>query len=370
MKFIRLNLIILFIYLLICNQLQSQNLNDEKFVVVLDAGHGGKDPGNMGNGYYEKNIALNIALAIGKKLELNKDIRTIYTRKTDVFVDLFQRADIANSANADLFVSIHCDAHNSSAFGAGTFVLGLHANQRNFEVAKKENSVIFLEDNYEINYNGFDPNNPESVIGLMLMQEEYLDQSITAAASIQNRFVNELGRKNRTVKQAGFIVLKYTYMPSVLVETGFLTNKREGSFLNSTKGQDLMANSISKAILDYKKNLDNSLNKLISDKIPKKEKTKIQQKKPKLIYKIQFAASKRMIELKPYNFKGVNLLTRSFENEIYRYFHGSFIKYKLANKELKKIKRNGYKKAFIVPFLNDKKTSLQKALEIEKNIKS
>ena len=369
MKFIRLNLIILFIYLLICNQLQSQNLNDEKFVVVLDAGHGGKDPGNMGNGYYEKNIALNIALAIGKKLELNKDIRTIYTRKTDVFVDLFQRADIANSANADLFVSIHCDAHNSSAFGAGTFVLGLHANQRNFEVAKKENSVIFLEDNYEINYNGFDPNNPESVIGLMLMQEEYLDQSITAAASIQNRFVNELGRKNRTVKQAGFIVLKYTYMPSVLVETGFLTNKREGSFLNSTKGQDLMANSISKAILDYKKNLDSSLNKLILDKIPKKEKTKIQQKKPKLIYKIQFAASNRMIELKPFNFKGLNLLSRSFENEIYRYFYGSFTKYKQANKELKKIKRKGYKKAFIVPFVHDKKTPLQKALEIEKNIK-
>jgi N-acetylmuramoyl-L-alanine amidase len=158
-------------------------------------------------------------------------------------------------------------------------------------------------------------------------------------------------------------------MPSVLVETGFLTNKREGSFLNSAKGQDLIAKSIAKAILDYKKNLDNSFNKLISNEIPEKEKIKIPGKNPKLIYKIQFAASKRMIELKPYNFKGLNLLSRSFEDEIYRYFYGTFVKYKLANKELKKIKRKGYKKAFIVPFINNKKASLENALEIEKNFK-
>ena len=185
----------------------SQNPND-KFTVVLDAGHGGKDPGNTGNGYLEKNIALSIALQVGKELEKQKDIKVIYTRKKDVFVNLFRRAEIANKAKADLFISIHCDSHTSNAYGAGTFVLGLHANQRNFEIAKKENSVIFKEENYEQKYDGFDPNNPESVISLVLMQEDYLDQSIVIADLIQRAFVSDLNRKNRTVKQAGFIVLK------------------------------------------------------------------------------------------------------------------------------------------------------------------
>ena len=225
----------------------------ETFKVVVDAGHGGKDPGNTGNGFLEKKIALNIALKLGKNLEQN-NIDVIYTRKSDVFVDLFDRANLANKSDAQLFISIHCDSHTSQAFGAGTFVLGLHANQRNFEVAKKENSVIFYEDDYDTRYEGFDPNNPESVIGLTLMQEEYLDQSILAASYIQNSFVDKLNRKNRTVKQAGFIVLKYTYMPSVLVETGFLTNKSEGMYLNSDKGQTEMADAISSAIIEYKDN--------------------------------------------------------------------------------------------------------------------
>ena len=137
-----------------------------------------------------------------------KGINVVYTRKRDVFVNLFERANIANQSDAQLFLSIHCNAHSSQAFGAETFVLGLHANQRNFEVAKKENSVIFFEDDYVNQYDGFDPNNPESVIGLTLMQEEYLDQSIIAASYIQNGFVNRLNRKTRNVKQAGFIVLK------------------------------------------------------------------------------------------------------------------------------------------------------------------
>jgi len=157
----------------------------KKFVVVLDAGHGGHDSGNRGSGYFEKNIALDIILRTGKELEKNPNIKVIYTRKTDVFIELSKRADIANKANADLFVSVHCNAHNSSAYGTETFVLGLHANQRNFNIAKKENSVILLEDDYKTNYDGFDPNSPESVIGLTLMQEEYLDQSLDLASHIQ-----------------------------------------------------------------------------------------------------------------------------------------------------------------------------------------
>ena len=234
------------------DNIQSQ---EKPFVVVLDAGHGGHDSGNRGNGYFEKKIALSIALKIGKILEKINDFKIIYTRKSDVFVDLIERANIANKADADLFVSIHCDAFTSpKAFGAGTFVLGLHENERNFKVAQKENSVIFLEKDYEKNYDGFNPNDPESVISLILMQQTYLEQSIDVASTIQKSFVNNLSRKDRTVKQAGFIVLKYTYMPSVLVETGFLTNASEGSYLNSKKGQLNMANAIAKAIINYKKN--------------------------------------------------------------------------------------------------------------------
>jgi len=226
--------------------------NNGKFVVVLDAGHGGHDPGNLGNGYLEKNIALNIVLNVGKILEANPDIKVIYTRKEDKFVDLYVRGEIANKANADLFVSVHCDSHSSDAHGAGTFVLGLHANKQNFEIAKKENSVIYLEDNYEDRYADYDINSPESIIGLTIMQEEFLDQSIALAKLIQDNFTGELKRNNRKVKQAGFIVLHQTFMPSVLVETGFLTNKSEGSFLNSKAGQRQMGTAIAEAIIKYK----------------------------------------------------------------------------------------------------------------------
>ncbi|MBT7575291.1 MAG: N-acetylmuramoyl-L-alanine amidase, partial [Flavobacteriaceae bacterium] len=250
-----INLTLLCLIFLNSSFLFSQKKINE-FTVVLDAGHGGKDPGNRGNGYYEKNIALSIALKVGAELEKQSNIKVIYTRKKDVFVNLFKRAEIANKAKADLFISIHCDSHSSNAYGAGTFVLGLHANQRNFEIAKKENSVIFKEENYEQKYDGFDPNSPESVISLVLMQEDYLDQSIVIADLIQKAFVSDLNRKNRTVKQAGFIVLKYTYMPSVLVETGFLTNKKEGAYLNSKKGQREMSESIAKGILRYRNSIN------------------------------------------------------------------------------------------------------------------
>lgn len=233
------------------NQIYAQNTEDD-FVVVLDAGHGGHDPGNLGNGYLEKNIALNIVLKIGSVLEKTGGFNVIYTRKDDTFVDLFVRGEIANKANADLFVSVHCDSHTSNAHGAGTFVLGLHANKQNFEIAKKENQVIYLEDNYETRYADYDINSPESVIGLTIMQEEFLDQSIALAKKIQDQFTNKLNRKDREVKQAGFIVLHQTFMPSVLVETGFLTNDEEGAYLNSSTGQREMGIAIGQAISNYK----------------------------------------------------------------------------------------------------------------------
>lgn len=344
------------LFLLFVNLFFSQ-IDNEKFTVVLDAGHGGKDPGNRGNGYYEKNIALSIALKIGAELEKRNDIKIIYTRKTDVFVDLFKRAQIANKAKADLFISIHCDAHNSNAYGAGTFVLGLHANQRNFEIAKKENSVIFKEKNYEQNYGGFNPNNPESVISLVLMQEEYLDQSIVAANLIQEFFTKNLKRKNRTVKQAGFIVLKYTYMPSVLVETGFLTNKNEGKYLNSKKGQMEMSSTIADAIIKYKKVVANSYSEFSSDLINDDNINNT-------YLKIQIASSNKFLELKSYNFKGLTMLSYSYSKSrnSYKYYFENTQSYTQAKKYLLKAKRAGFKDAIIVAFDNGKKITLDQFL--------
>ena len=342
------------------DDIQSQ---EKPFVVVLDAGHGGHDSGNRGNGYFEKKIALSIALKIGKILEKINDFKIIYTRKSDVFVDLIERANIANKADADLFVSIHCDAFTSpKAFGAGTFVLGLHENERNFKVAQKENSVIFLEKDYEKNYDGFNPNDPESVISLILMQQTYLEQSIDVASTIQKSFVNNLSRKDRTVKQAGFIVLKYTYMPSVLVETGFLTNASEGSYLNSKKGQLNMANAIAKAIINYKKNRAASfeIDAVTSTTLSK---SIVKESQSKLYFKIQIAASKKKLDLKPYNFKGLKTLSRSKSGKLYRYYFGKSSTLEKAKKKLKEAKNKGYLKAFIVAFDGEIKISVSEALD-------
>jgi len=326
----------------------TSNLNSQ-FTVVIDAGHGGKDPGNTGNGFIEKDIALKISISLGKLLE-DRGVNVIYTRKKDVFIGLYERANIANRSDAQLFISIHCDAWRTpQPYGAGTFVLGLHANERNFEIAKKENSVIFYEDDYENTYDGFDPNNPESVIGLTLMQEEYLDQSIIAASYIQNSFVNSLKRKNRDVKQAGFAVLRYTYMPSVLVETGFLTNKNEGLYLNSTKGQAEIADAISLAVLKYRndffKNLSTS--SIVNES-----------SNNSLFYRIQIAASNKLLDLKPYNFNGLKSVDVVKEGSIYKYLYGRHKTIEDANESLIIAKKYGFNTSFIVSYQNNRVLSV------------
>ena len=343
----------IFLFLFFSFYSSAQNVKNE-FVVVVDAGHGGKDPGNRGNGYFEKNIALNIALNVGEILTKNK-VKVVYTRTKDVFVDLYRRAQIANNANADLFISIHCDAHNSNAYGAGTFVLGLHANERNFKIAQKENSVIYLEENYEQKYDGFDPNNPESVISLVLMQEEYLDQSIVAANYIQEFFVKDLNRRDRKVKQAGFLVLRNTYMPSVLIEAGFLTNKTEGQYLNSSKGQKEISTAISRAILKYLSSLDNNLVNLTD---PFKFNGK-----GEFLFKVQISASSKSLELKSYNFKGLNNLSKSNNNGLYKYYYGSTNDYSEVKKLLKNAKSKGFNSAFIAVFKEGQPYSLKKYLD-------
>ena len=325
--------------------LQGQEIrNSDNFTVVIDPGHGGKDPGAVSNGFYEKIIALNTSLRLGKKLQDN-GIRVIYTRDKDRFVNLLERANIANKSDAQLFLSIHCNAHSSQAYGAETFVLGLHANQRNFEVAKKENSVIFFEDDYESAYAGFDPNNPESVIGLTLMQEEYLDQSIIAASYIQNGFVNRLNRKNRNIKQAGFIVLKYTYMPSVLIELGFLSNKKEGAYLNSVRGQSEMSDAIANAVIKYKNEFFNNLSNTIVRENNNDQIT---------YYRIQIAASNKLLELKPYNFKGLRSIEVVKEGKIYKYLYGKHKSLEEANKSLKTARDSGFNSSFVVTYQKNK----------------
>ncbi len=341
----------------------------KEFIVVLDAGHGGKDPGKIGyNHAKEKDIALKIVLQVGEILEREKNIKVIFTRKTDVFVDLWERGRIANKADADLFVSIHCNAHSSQASGSETWVLGTHVNRQNFEVAKAENSVILMEDNYEMKYKGFDPNSPDSVIGLTLMQEEYLDKSIQLASIIQEGFTNKLNRIDRGVKQAGFVVLHQTYMPSVLIETGFLTNVDEGTYLNTNVGQDKFSQSISSDILKYIQQL--TLNTVLSTNVAINENNSASKTNTpidknisnifsKIEFKVQIASGANKIDTKPYNFKGLSNVERVQVDGSYKYYLGSTSDYSEIKKLHELAKSKGYTSAFIVAFENGKKIPVE-----------
>ncbi len=224
--------------------------------IVIDAGHGGHDPGCHGAKSKEKEVCLSIALQLGKLInEAFKDVEVIYTRDKDVFVELHERAEIANRNHADLFICIHANSGGKEAYGAETFVMGLHKSEANLLVAKRENSVILMEDDYKASYEGFDPNSDEDIIALTLMQSTYLDQSLNFANKIQTKLL-EIGRKSRGVKQAGFLVLYKTAMPSVLIETGFLTNAEEEKFLADEKNQGKMAQAFFSAFKEYKEQFD------------------------------------------------------------------------------------------------------------------
>lgn len=378
-------IIILFTNTVFASTYMAQLKPVDPFVVVLDAGHGGNDPGNLGNGFLEKNIALNIVLKVGAYLKQYPNIKVIYTRDDDTFVDLFKRGEIANKANADLFVSVHCDSHTSQAHGAGTFVLGLHANKQNFEIAKKENSAIYMEDNYETTYANYDINSPESVIGLTIMQEEFLDQSILLAKLMQDNFSGRLKRNDRKVKQAGFIVLHQTFMPSVLVETGFLTNKNEGTYLNSIKGQAEMGKAISDAIVKYKENITGKTATKVSATKPNINEEKVAEKStekvkdvvletPKalgvkkaetkdlgVVYKVQLFASGKDIALTSTNFNGLNTLSREPVKALFRYMYGVAMDYKAATVMKAEAQAKGYPNAYVVAYKDNVRISVEAA---------
>jgi N-acetylmuramoyl-L-alanine amidase len=338
----------------------------EPFVVVLDAGHGGKDPGNMGNGYFEKDIVLDVTLQVGRILEQEPGFKVVYTRKTDVFIELDERAPVANKIDADIFVSIHCDSHTSQAYGAGTFVMGLSKSKNNLNTAKKENEVIFLEENYEEKYAGFDPNSPESLIGLTLMQEEYLNQSIILAGLIQNNMVNNLKRKDRSVKQDVFWVLHHSYMPSVLIELGFLTNNKEGPYINSNKGRREMAKEVANGIITYRKNIalatSNGQNRITSEQ--ETEVTR-ESRYQGVDFRVQLAASSKKLETKSYNFNGLSEISREQVGKLFKYYYGSTSDYSRILEMKNFAKQNGYPSCYVVAFKNGDKIKLSDVLKSE-----
>ena len=359
-------------FLLACMASSAHNFQDDKgkFVVVLDAGHGGEDSGNVGNGYKESDIALSIVKQVGAALEKNKSITVIYTRKKDVFVTLRGRAKIANDADADLFVSVHCNAHSSQASGTETFILGVANTKRNMDIAKKENEVIFMESDYEKNYEGFDPNSPESLITLMFLQQEYTNNSIKLASMIEDNFEKELKRKSRGLKQASLWVLHNTYMPSVLVEVGFLTNNAEGKFLNSKAGQTKMALGIKKAILEYKTYTEQNVGDDIFDSLDGSPENTQNQEYPihdDIIFKIQISASSRNLPLKPYNFNGLSDISMQKSGSIYKYFYGATSNYTTIKKMQSTAISKGYTDCLIVAYKDGNKIDVSQAIKSGSN---
>lgn len=387
-------LIVSFLVLLFSFPGFTFNLKKEDFfgvkTVCIDAGHGGHDGGCQGPNSQEKHVALAIALKLGKYIEENfKDVKVIYTRKTDVYLKLYERAAVANKAKADLFICIHANAaENKNALGTETFVMGLHKTEANLKVAQRENSAILMEDDYETNYSGYDPNSPESMIILTMTQNAFIDQSLSFAAKIQKQFTDRVGRKNRGVKQAGFLVLHQTSMPSVLIETGFLTNAEEEKFLTSTIGQEYMASAIYRAFKDYKNEIEQKeggsgeekeeekeelpkQDKAIEAKEPevikkdKKKKDKDKELEQGVVFKVQIATSFEKKELVPANFNGVEGVEIYEAGGLYRYTVGRKPNMNAANQLQLQLKAKGFTDAFIVAFSDGKRIPISEAIKLQ-----
>ncbi|TXG39631.1 N-acetylmuramoyl-L-alanine amidase family protein [Seonamhaeicola maritimus] len=372
MQTYRLSLFVLFFSVLTFSfdmTLYGQSSSDS-FVIMIDPGHGGRDSGTPGTGRYkttEKDIALDVSLALGKMIQQKlPNIKVVYTRDKDVFPSLNGRAVVANKKDVDLFISIHCNAQpgkKGTAYGSETYVLGTTKNKQNLEVAKRENSVIALEDNTEV-YKDFNPNSPESLLGLMIAQEEYLDHSIKLARYIEDEFQTTGKRRSRGVKQNIFYVLAYTYMPSVLVELGFLTHKKEEEFLNSKRGKDIMTKSLFNALEKYLKYLN-----IDGHSVVFVEETSAVQASSNVEFKVQIAASSKALETKPYNFKGLNNITRNYDEnrKLYKYYYGGASDYNEILRLEKEAINKGYKSSFVVAFKDGKKIALVDALKTTTN---
>jgi len=342
--------------------------NDKNWVIVIDAGHGGKDPGALGSISREKDIVLAIALKTGEYIEKNlKNVTVLYTRKNDTYVELRDRANFANKNKADLFISIHANwAKSKSIMGAETYIMGTAKDQQNLEVAMKENEVIFLEDDYSTKYEGFDPKSEESYIMFTLMQKVFQDQSTELASKIQTQFREKVDRHDRDIKQAGFWVLFATTMPSVLIETGFITNTSEEKFLNSKQGQDYLASAIYRAISDYINAIDTRSSKFPVKKPepePKKDITSSEMvPAAEIIFMVQIATSSSKIETKPENFNGLKNVIEINSQGQSKYATGNFTDFSAAvnyRKELETL----FPDAFVIAVKDNKILPLQQALD-------
>jgi len=359
--------------------------------VVLDAGHGGKDPGCHGNNTKEKEIALSVILALGKKIEARyPDVEVIYTRKTDVFIPLNERAAIANRNKADLFISVHCNylGPRNRATGSETYVLGLHRAEDNLSVAKRENASILLEDDYEKTYEGFDPYSTEGHIILSMFQNAHLQQSIQLATHVESAFRKMGQLPSRGVKQAGFLVIRETTMPSILIETGFLSTDKDENFLMKESSQQEVSECILKAFGNYKqevedpqKEIENASKEIakIKPQLPdtgaiaqkntekekvnppaSQEKTDPEQKSPTVLqpnqisYRIQIAAtSKPTVDSKYTSLEDLEVIK---ENEYFKFLVGNFSSYQAAQPRLAELKAKGFLGAFIVTYMNGQRS--------------
>jgi N-acetylmuramoyl-L-alanine amidase len=337
--------------------------------VVIDAGHGGRDPGAVGKNAMEKDIALAIALKVGRYIEENiPDVKVIYTRKTDVFVELHERARIANDAEADLFVSIHVNAlHKPEVQGTLTLVLGRHREDENLDVAMRENSVILLEEDYEITYEGFDPTSTESYIMFSLMQKTYFKQSIQFGDYVQHQFRERANRKDLGVREQGLLVLAQTSMPGVLVETGFISNAEEENYLQTEYGQDIIASAIFRGFREYKEEIDrkSNLTVVVTEDEPVTASPSGQAEPPRsdqIIFSIQLASSKNKVATDPAAFKGYQDVMVIQDGRWFKYLLGKENNYHSALEKCKEVKSD-YPDAFVVASKGGEILPLREALE-------
>ncbi|MEZ5147428.1 MAG: N-acetylmuramoyl-L-alanine amidase [Bacteroidales bacterium] len=347
------------------NEKLNGQIPDRINKVIIDAGHGGKDPGALGKNTKEKDIVLAVAQLTGKYIQENlTDVEVVYTRDSDEFIELHKRAQIANESGADVFISIHCNSNKSSKpFGAETYVMGLHKSVENLEVAKTENAAIYFEDDYKTQYEGFNPDSDEDYIVLNMFQNASIDQSIELSAYVQNQFRERVGRKDRGVKQAGFWVLYKTTMPGILIELGFLSNPEEEKFLMSKEGQEYMASAIYRAFRDYKVEYEEKANGLkpIVKKPPVKTDT--------VYYRVQFASYKKEKELDFRKFRGLaNVKMYEHEGQ-YKYTAGNEKDKETAVRIKNEMIARGYKDVFIVAFKNNERISMEEAQTlVDKNL--
>lgn len=347
------------------------NLSEGVRTVVIDAGHGGKDPGAVGKRAKEKDIALAISLKLGKYIEENiPDVKVIYTRKTDMYPKLIERANIANEAEADLFISIHVNAmeNKPSAKGTLTLVLGQHRADENFEVAVRENSVILLEEDYETTYEGFDPTSSESYIIFSLMQKTFFKQSIEFGDFVQDQFRERAQRKDLGVREQGLLVLAQISMPGVLVETGFITNSEEERYLMSENGQDIIASAIYRGFREYKEEIDRRSNfssivreSEVRDPSPVSESKPIEIARDQIVFSIQISSSRSKISTDPSSFKGQENVTVVEDGRWFKYLTGRELNYKDALIRCLIIKKD-FPDAFVVAVKNGKLIPLNEAI--------